>query len=100
MIGTPIIVADPQRMIRAGARAVDGRVKENGFTVLLCSAGGQRVRESHSAFRLCFCANVSSPAGRCITAVRHAPGLNTIAHLVSPERKNLWWLAALSGPNS
>ena len=32
-----IILADPQRMIRAGARAVDGWAKENGFTVLFCS---------------------------------------------------------------
>ena len=27
-----IVLADPQRMIRAGARAVDGWAKENGFT--------------------------------------------------------------------
>jgi len=32
-----IILTDPQRMIRAGARAVDGWAKENGFTVLFCS---------------------------------------------------------------
>jgi hypothetical protein len=31
------ILADPQRMIRAGARAVDGRAKQNGITVLFCS---------------------------------------------------------------
>ena len=27
-----ILLADPQRMIRAGAQAVDGWAKENGFT--------------------------------------------------------------------
>jgi hypothetical protein len=32
-----IILADPQRMIPAGAQAVDGWAKENGFTVLFCS---------------------------------------------------------------
>jgi len=32
-----LILADPQRMIRAGARAVDGWAIENGFTVLFCS---------------------------------------------------------------
>jgi Lon protease (S16) C-terminal proteolytic domain len=31
------ILADSQRVIRAGARAVDGLAKENGFTVLFCS---------------------------------------------------------------
>ena len=40
-----IILSDPQRMIRAGARAVDGWAKENGFTVLFCS-GNLAVRES------------------------------------------------------
>ena len=28
-----VILADPQRMIRAGARAVDGWARENGFSV-------------------------------------------------------------------
>ncbi len=32
-----IILADPQRMIRAGPQAVDGWAKESGFTVLFCS---------------------------------------------------------------
>src|SRR5438046_328664 len=32
-----ILLADPQRMIRAGAQAVDGWAKETGFTVLFCS---------------------------------------------------------------
>jgi len=39
-----IILTDPQRMIRAGARAVDGWAKENGFTVLFCS-GNLALRE-------------------------------------------------------
>jgi len=38
-----IILADPQWMIRAGARAVEGWAKESGFTVLLGSAGAHRV---------------------------------------------------------
>jgi len=41
-----IILTDPQRMIRAGARAVDGWAKENGFTVLFCS-GNLALREGY-----------------------------------------------------
>ena len=41
-----IILADPQRMIRAGARAVDGWAKENGCTVLFCS-GNLALREMY-----------------------------------------------------
>jgi hypothetical protein len=40
-----IILADPQRIIRAGAQAVDGWATENVFTVLFCS-GNQAMRES------------------------------------------------------
>ncbi len=47
-----IIITDPQRMIRAGARAVDGWAKENGFTVLSCSGN------------LALLGNVREPAGR------------------------------------
>lgn len=32
-----IFLADPQRMIGAGAQAVDGWAKVNGFTMLFCS---------------------------------------------------------------
>ena len=45
-----LILADPQRMIRAGARAVDGWAKENGFTVLFCS-GNLALREMHENLR-------------------------------------------------
>ena len=45
-----IILADPQRMIRAGARAVDGWAKENGFTVLFCS-GNLALREIYENLR-------------------------------------------------
>jgi hypothetical protein len=41
-----LILADPQRMIRAGARAVDGWAKENGLTVLFCS-GNLALREMY-----------------------------------------------------
>ncbi len=41
-----IILTDPQRMIRAGARAVDGWAKENGFTVLFCT-GNLALRERY-----------------------------------------------------
>lgn len=41
-----IILADPQRMIRAGAQAVDGWAKDNGFTVLFCS-GNLALREMY-----------------------------------------------------
>jgi hypothetical protein len=45
-----IILADPQRMIRAGAQAVDGWAKENGFTVLFCS-GNLALREMYENLR-------------------------------------------------
>ena len=45
-----ILLADPQRMIRAGARAVDGWAKANGFTVLFCS-GNLALREMYENLR-------------------------------------------------
>ena len=45
-----IILADAQRMITAGARAVDGWAKENGFTVLFCS-GNLALREMYENLR-------------------------------------------------
>src|SRR5271157_6660423 len=45
-----VMLADPQRMIRAGARAVDGWAKENGFTVLFCS-GNLALRERYENLR-------------------------------------------------
>ena len=45
-----IILADPQRMIRAGAQAVDGWAKDNGFTVLFCS-GNLALRELYENLR-------------------------------------------------
>jgi hypothetical protein len=45
-----IIIADPQRMIRAGAQAVDGWAKENNFTVLFCS-GNLALREMYENLR-------------------------------------------------
>ena len=45
-----IILADPQRMIRAGAQAVDGWAKENDFTVLFCS-GNLALREMYENLR-------------------------------------------------
>ena len=45
-----VILFDPQRMIRAGARAVDGWAKENGFTVLFCS-GNLALREMYENLR-------------------------------------------------
>ncbi len=45
-----IIVGDPRRMICAGARAVDGWAKENGFTVLFCS-GNLALREMYENLR-------------------------------------------------
>ncbi len=44
------ILADPQGMIRAGARAVDGWAKDNGFTVLFCS-GNLALRELYENLR-------------------------------------------------
>lgn len=49
--GEPLIIlGDPQRMIRAGARAVDGWAKEHGFTVLFCS-GNLALREMYENLR-------------------------------------------------
>jgi hypothetical protein len=45
-----IIIADPQRMIRAGAQAVDGWARDNGFTVLFCS-GNLALREMYENLR-------------------------------------------------
>jgi len=45
-----IILADPQRMIRAGAQAVDGWAKAHGFTVLFCS-GNLALREIYENLR-------------------------------------------------
>lgn len=45
-----IILADPQRMIRAGAQAVDGWAKDNGFTVLM-PAGNLALRELYENLR-------------------------------------------------
>ncbi|MCO6458530.1 MAG: PglZ domain-containing protein [Pirellulaceae bacterium] len=45
-----IILADPQRMIRAGAQAVDGWAKDHGFTVLFCS-GNLALREMYENLR-------------------------------------------------
>jgi hypothetical protein len=45
-----VILADPQRMIRAGAQAVDGWAKDNGFTVLFCS-GNLALREMYQNLR-------------------------------------------------
>lgn len=39
-----LILADPQRMIRSGAQAVDGWANENGFAVLFCT-GNLGLRE-------------------------------------------------------
>jgi hypothetical protein len=45
-----IILADPQRMIRAGAQAVDGWAKDNSFTVLFCN-GNLALREMYENLR-------------------------------------------------
>jgi hypothetical protein len=45
-----IILADPQRMIRSGAQAVDGWAKQHGFTVLFCS-GNLALREMYENLR-------------------------------------------------
>ncbi|MBP9040959.1 MAG: PglZ domain-containing protein [Anaerolineaceae bacterium] len=45
-----IILRDPQRMIRPGARAVDGWAQENGYTVLLCT-GNLALREMYERLR-------------------------------------------------
>jgi hypothetical protein len=57
-----IILADPQRMIRAGAQAVDGWAKENNFTVLFCS-GNLALREMYENLR-------SDPSARIILVDR------------------------------
>jgi hypothetical protein len=45
-----IILRDPQRMIRPGARAVDGWAQEHGYTVLLCT-GNLALREMYEHLR-------------------------------------------------
>jgi hypothetical protein len=45
-----VILADPQRMIRTGAQAVDGWAKQNNFTVLFCS-GNLALREMYENLR-------------------------------------------------
>jgi PglZ domain-containing protein len=45
-----VILADPQRMVRAGAKAVDGWARETGFTVLFCS-GNLALREMYENLR-------------------------------------------------
>ena len=45
-----IILRDPQRMIRPGARAVDGWAQEHGYTVLLCT-GNLALREMYERLR-------------------------------------------------
>src|SRR5262245_63428268 len=58
-----IILADPQRMLRAGAQAVDGWAKENGFTVLFCS-GNLALREMYENLRYPPHPQPLSPEGR------------------------------------
>ena len=41
---SPIILRDPQRMIRSGAWAVDGWAEQHGYTVLFCT-GNLALRE-------------------------------------------------------
>jgi hypothetical protein len=49
--GDPLIILrDPQRMIQAGARVVDGWAEENGYTVLFC-AGNLGLREMYENIR-------------------------------------------------
>ena len=45
-----IILRDPQRMIRPGARAVDGWAQDHGFTVLMCT-GNLALREMYERLR-------------------------------------------------
>jgi hypothetical protein len=45
-----VILADPQRSIRSGTRAVDGWAKENGFTVLFCT-GNLALRDMYENLR-------------------------------------------------
>jgi len=45
-----ILLRDPQRMIRRGARVVDGWAEENGYTVLFCT-GNLGLREMYEAMR-------------------------------------------------
>src|SRR5512134_221853 len=47
---SPIILRDPQRMIRSGARAVDGWAEEHGYTVLFCT-GNLALREMYEHVR-------------------------------------------------
>lgn len=49
--GDPLIILrDPQRMIQAGARVVDGWAEENGYSVLFC-AGNLGLREMYENIR-------------------------------------------------
>ncbi len=45
-----IVARDPQRMIRRGARAVDGWAQEHGYSVLLCT-GNLALREMYERLR-------------------------------------------------
>lgn len=45
-----ILLRDPQRMIRSGARAVDGWAQEHGYTVLFCT-GNLALREMYEPLR-------------------------------------------------
>lgn len=47
---SPIILRDPQRMIRSGAQAVDGWAEEHGYTVLFCT-GNLALREMYEHVR-------------------------------------------------
>lgn len=45
-----IVLRDPQRMVQAGARVVDGWAEDHGYTVLFC-AGNLALREMYEAVR-------------------------------------------------
>ncbi len=47
---SPIILRDPQRMIRSGAQAVDGWAEDHGYTVLFCT-GNLALREMYEHVR-------------------------------------------------
>src|SRR5947208_11852422 len=64
-----IILADPQRMIRAGAQAVDGWAKENNFTVLFCS-GNLALREMYENLRNPPHPQPLSPEGRGVNELK------------------------------
>jgi len=46
-----IVLADPQRISRAGARAVDGWVNDIGFTVLFCRKEANDTHRSRSSLK-------------------------------------------------